>query len=222
MVEAQVAYGVCAHPARMTEARRLLESLPVGRRVISLDPGHKGELRNHDDTWQATYEVAMEEGLDWCVVLEDDAEPIWRFAEYLPSVLANVPSEGIVSLYTGTGRPPQYQTIIESACDMAQHNGASWLKSRYHKVLWGVALAMPTGWVPGMLEYVQDDKSPYDFRLGHYAQGARVPVYYTYPSMVDHADGPTLIQHQDGQPRTEPRRAWATGVPMLNREVVVF
>lgn len=215
-----IAYGVCAHEARLDRAIELLKSLPVDRRVISVDNGTKGELRNHDDAWLAAYELAVEEELEWCVVLEDDAEPIWRMTEYLPQTLANVPEPGIVSLYTGTGRPPQFQAAVQAACDKAQHSGAAWLQSR--RLLWGVAVAMPTAWVPTMLDYVGLDMSPYDFRLGHYAAGYSLPVYYTYPSMVDHADGPTLIQHQDGQPRTEARKAWATGVPMMNREAVVF
>lgn len=217
-----IAYGVCAHHERLDQAQRLLETLPVEGRVLACDNGTKGELRNHDDTWLAAYEVAMEEGLDWCVVLEDDAEPVWRFSEYLPQILANVPEPGIVCLYTGTGRPPQYQATIEQACYQAQHSGAAWLRSRSHRLLWGVAVAMPTYQVPYMLEGVQGDMSPYDYRIGHYALSTGTPVHYTYPSMVDHADGLTLIQHQDGQPRTEVRKAWATGVPMMNREAVVF
>jgi hypothetical protein len=217
-----IAYGVCAHPARLGQARALLKTLPLAARVISYDNGTLGELGNHDRTWQAVYELAMEEGLDWCVVLEDDAEPIPGFTDYLPSVLDSVPSGGMVSLYTGTGRPPQYQPIIEHACSIAQHNGASWLRSKQYKLLWGVAVAMPTHWIPDMLELVTEDFSPYDFRLGRFAWRSNLPVFYTYPSMVDHADGPTLIDHQDGQPRIEARKAWSTGVPLLNREVVVF
>lgn len=41
--------------------------------------------------------------------------------------------------------------------------------------------------------------------------GYRHHTAYTLPSLVDHADGPSVHQHQDGIPRTLPRKAWRTG-----------
>jgi hypothetical protein len=38
-----------------------------------------------------------------------------------------------------------------------------------------------------------------------------VEVAYTVPSLVDHADGPTLVQHRDSSVREPGRVAWKTG-----------
>lgn len=215
-----IAYVACAHIDRLGQAEALLESLPIDARGMVVDRGQHGELDNHDRAWELAYELAMEEDLDWCVVLEDDALPITSFSAVLPDVLDLCPGDGIVSLYTGTGRPPQFMSVVESACFIAQATNRAWLRSR--KLLWGVAVAIPTQYVPHMLDFVRDDLRPYDYRLGRWAQGSRLPVWYTYPSMVDHSDGPTLINHQDGQARTERRIAHSLGIPLENSEWVDF
>lgn len=225
---ARVSIAVCGHYRRAKQARELADR--VGGR-LALDDGTHGELANHDRAWALAVEadeqvwqhaLAAQWALDtyrdrWCVVLEDDAIVPDDFAEQAARVLTG--AHGLVSFYLGAERPVEWQSRITRAVGVAEAMGASWIASRW--LLWGVAVALPVTEATLMLQQVRERKyRPYDERLGAWARRSRIPVRYTWPSLVDHADGPTLIHHADGQPRDAPRRAWATGTPVLGGPVV--
>jgi hypothetical protein len=52
---------------------------------------------------------------------------------------------------------------------------------------------------------------PIDENIGQWSRRQGWPIAYTVPSLVDHADGPTLITHPDGAEREPGRVAWRTG-----------
>jgi hypothetical protein len=49
-----------------------------------------------------------------------------------------------------------------------------------------------------------------DQRIGVWYRNQMRPVRYTWPSLVDHADGPSLLADRA---RTVPRVAWRVGEP---------
>ncbi len=217
---------MCGHHRRAAQARELADR--VGGR-LALDDGTYGELANHDRAWARALEAdaqiwqharATRWNLDavrdrWCIVLEDDAVVPDDFAEQATRVLTGVADERdtLVSFYLGAERPTEWQSRITRAVGVAEATGASWITSRW--LLWGVAVALPSSAAARMLEQIPERKyRPYDERLGAWARRARIPVRYTWPSLADHAEGPTLIHHADGQPRDAPRQAWATGTPI--------
>lgn len=204
--------AVCGHVDREIEAF-LLSIRVFGQ--LALDEGDRGSNVNHDIAWHKAYEHAVKNNNPWCLVLEDDTVIQPSFEQELPAILNKVPPDGICSLYTGTSRPPQYQERINQALSFASLGGATFLRHTY--LLWGVAVAIPTNKVPDMLGFVQDfPKLPYDYRIGEWMVARGLACYYTVPSIVDHYDGPTLIDHPDKQLRTQPRKAWSVGSPLLN------
>jgi len=140
----------------------------------------------------------------WSIVLEDDAIIGEHFQEQARKALEHAPAP-IVSFYLGTSRPPQYQARIKTA--LAQN--PTWIIA--DQLLHHVAVAIRTDLIPDMLNHVAGREGPADYRIGEWAQDCGHRIAYTVPSLVDHADGPTLINHFDGEPRTERRVAWVVG-----------
>jgi GR25 family glycosyltransferase involved in LPS biosynthesis len=193
----RISYAVVGHTSRQSQAEALAQTLNA---TLSLDDGTLGEGINHDRAWVA----ATTQDSDWSVVLEDDAVPIHDFQVQLAEALANAPAP-IVSAYLGTSRPPQYQRRIQQALARDTH----WILS--NELLHHVAVAIRTNLVGQMLTAVECSTLPADYRIGSWARQCDYPIAYTNPSLVDHADGPTVIIHQDGQPRHAPRKAWQVG-----------
>src|SRR5699024_7401624 len=118
----------------------------------------------------------------------------------LARALDQVGRDGLVSAYTGTGRPDQLN--VRRALANAQKRGHAWMSTR--SLNWGVAIAMPTHAIPAMLEWCgSEDRAhlKYDYRIGVYARdvlGWR--TWYTVPSLVDHDESiPSLVGHGKGR-----------------------
>lgn len=204
-----VAITVMAHPAREAEALRLAQQ--VGAYAVSLDTAGEGEVVNGLRAWA----LAVEADADWTIVLQDDAVPVPGFTDHVATVLAGAPSD-CVSFYTGTGRPRQ--DIVRAAIHHADANSSAWLT--HPSLLWGVAVALRTGTARDFLNWEPPRPLAYDQRISAYCRHARIRVSYTHPSMVDHADGPTLLMHSWGPPKA-PRRAWRVGLP-TGSKITVF
>jgi hypothetical protein len=197
----RVSYSVMAHVDRADEASALAESL--GGCDIAWDSAllAYGETLNGDRAW-----ALHDPSCAWHVVLQDDALPVDGFLEAVPQALAHAGGT-LVSLYVGGGRP--YPLQVGAAVANAKRAGRSWLESA--QLLWGVAVAMPTPLVPEFQRWGFRQEGVYDKRLGRFAVTKGMRVRYTTPSLVDHADGPTLITHPWGPPTT-PRRARSLGI----------
>lgn len=189
---------IMAHTARRAEAQRLAQLTGAS---LSLDDGSLGETANGDRAW------AMHQDAEWHLVIQDDALLIDDFLIHAADALAHAP-ETAVSFYVGTGRPNQ--RLVQQAIRDADETGAAWL--RHNALLWGVAVAMPTAHIPVFLKVSKRSEQPYDRRIGDYWTNQGIDVLYTWPSLADHADGPTLLRHPWGPP-TAPRRAHRLGIP---------
>jgi hypothetical protein len=76
-------------------------------------------------------------------------------------------------------------------------------------LLWGVGILIPTETIPTIL--TTPSALPYDRRIGsHFDQ-----VLYTWPSLVDHADIPSLLHNRGVE-----RRAHRTGIPQWGTTTV--
>ena len=98
--------------------------------------------------------------------------------------------------------------MIGPACDRAQKADASFIVSRH--LLHAVGLAIRADQVPDMLTNL-DDTLPIDEAIEQWANQRRYRIAYTFPSLVDHTDGETLLQHRDGSKREPGRVAWQFG-----------
>lgn len=189
--------AIMAHPDRKPYVDELL--LQLNSAVpISWDgagePSAIGEQR-----WKVGREAwqMFASGADWHVVLQDDAIVCDDFLAGFAKALEHVPEQALVaSAYCGAKRPGQIP--FTRIAKTARNDGASWLRSM--QVWWGVAIAARTETIEPMLEWC-DTKigSPYDSRIGaYYRWKAGSDAWFTWPSLVDHRDGPSLIAgHRD-------------------------
>lgn len=189
--------AVMAHPHRTAEAESVQAALDRPVEIIydtnpvpSADP--KQRWANGRRCWEAADPAA-----DWHMVIQDDALVCADLMAGLEAALDVVGPEGLVSAYTGTGRPNQEH--VRKALANAQHKGHSWMCTR--SLCWGVAIIAPVKTIPDMLAWCSTGprmKRNYDMRIGQYYRdvlGWR--TWYTVPSLVDHRDGPSLVGHGD-------------------------
>lgn len=199
------AIGVVGHRERMVGAWELAQAVDAS--YLSIDQGEWGSTRNHLKVWThlAADHVAGRWSPQWLVVLEDDAVPCNDFREQLDAALASAPSD-VVGLYLGTGYPTAWQDFIQHV----QNDPAHWTQT--HSLLHGVGTAIRAELVPSMLEWVGNVGSrPIDDAITEWVRSKAQVVSYTRPSLVDHHDWPTLINHPDQEGRENPRRAWQFG-----------
>lgn len=170
----------------------------VGAVYLSMDNGALGCEGNHRKVWS----WLAGKHSTWSVVLEDDAVPVEGFRNQLEQALTHTPAP-IVSLYLGRGLPVHYQPKI----DLARHNAnavnACYLTSPV--LLHAVGVAVRTALLSSVLF---DNGQPIDDAWTAWIASQSLQVAYTWPSLVDHRDEETLVEHPDGVERIQHRKAW--------------
>ncbi len=171
-----------------------------------MDNGELGCERNHYRAWEHLNDFATTE---WSIVLEDDAQPVEDFNQQAAQALAAAPTP-IVSFYLGKLRPPHWQNAIRAATEQAVRTDAHYVTATH--LLHAVAVAIRTDLIADMLAHARTSRRPWDFTIAAWALQDHHPVAYTWPSLVDHADGPPAItKHPDKAPRPPGRKAWQVG-----------
>lgn len=187
----------------------------VGGKII-VDPVGDGTERSATDNHVRAM-LSADRSSGWVVVMEDDAVPIPDFNNILNNQLQKAPyRDCIISLYLGQQRPPRIQTTIERTI-LGAPDDMSWLQSRF--LYWGVAVCVPSHLIDSMAGYSLTSHRPWDTGVGSWAYLNSVPVMYTWPSIVDHLDEETTINHEDGMGREQGRKAWKVGKPIPNGSV---
>lgn len=192
--------GIVAHTLRVQQAKTLARH--VNADFISIDNGILGCDDNHETVQHHLSCLPS----TWSVILEDDAEPVPNFRQQLDMCLPMSPSP-IVSFYMGRKRPGHWQHRYRKAIGHAQVADACWIQSTH--LLHAVGYAIRTELLPYLLDHTTS--LPVDQHIGHWARYHGHTIAYTYPSLVDHADSETLVDHPDGQPRTKGRKAHIVG-----------
>ncbi|HHS9268939.1 TPA: hypothetical protein ACTV7K_001052 [Enterobacter hormaechei] len=193
MVAEEFKLCVVGHHARRKQAEALALSISA---YLLIDEGDGGANANH----RRALEWAAEQPCR-VVVLEDDAMPVPWFAELVVDWLTRFPDD-MLSLYLGTGRPPQYQMQIAERLIIADKTQADYIT--LPRLIHGVCYSVPQHHIKRVLSR-WDSSKPADYAVGDAYGGA---VVYPCYSLVDHADGEPVERHPDSAPRTERRRAW--------------
>src|SRR5262245_3025519 len=195
------AIGVVAHEARRRMALELAEATHA--KVISIDGGTRKCGGNHRHVWTQL----AQSGQAWLCVLEDDAVPVVGFLEQFEAALTCAP-EPIVSLYLGRDRPPQYQKAIERAIERADADPeVCWIVAP--RLYQAVGVAMVAELVADMVTYTaRKAYFPIDDAIASWALRNSYRVAHTWPSLVEHRDGPSVAHTF----RPAGRVAWRTGV----------
>lgn len=198
--------GIVGHTSRTDLINNLAAT--VRPEVVGIDDGALGCEGNHRAVWRQLADNYPD--ARWTVVLEDDAIPVDNFDTQLEAALKVAPTP-VVSLYLGRLRPPQHQAAI-AAC-IARHDNAHWFVAK--RLLHAVGVAIRTQYVHRMLTHLDTYPTctrPIDEAIARWVIVEHLAVSYTWPSLVDHADTPTVItKHPDGAPRTAGRIAWRAG-----------
>ena len=197
-----ISCAVVAHPSRTVDALALLAALDeVGWTYCSMDNDQVGAVANHRRAW-ASHDLTA----DWCLTVEDDAILCQDFAARLPIALDQAPTD-IVSLYAGTNYPAILANVLGDRVLSAAEDGWPYVTDPYLNHAVAVAIRAPL--VPAMIaDTEQYPDVPIDTAISGWCLTTGRTITYTVPSLVQHADGPTLLDdHGDGHPRTLPRKA---------------
>lgn len=193
--------AIMAHPARRPEAESVQAALdrPV-EIVYDTVPEPSRDPRQRWRTGRRAWEAHASDA-DWHLVLQDDAVPCRDLLAGLEAALAVVGPDGLVSAYTGTGRPDQQH--VKRALAHAAATGHSWMPTR--SLCWGVAILAPVPTIPDMLAWCSArprQQLNYDMRIGRYYRDVmKWRTWYTVPSLVDHRDTASLVGHGSGGDR---------------------
>lgn len=188
-----VSVAVMAHPSRESLVRDLVWSVDAHVEVA-------WDARNNEwDTGRRAL-AAYDPTAQWHVVLQDDALVCADLIAGLERALPHVPADAAVSLYVGRAKP--YNGRIARLVQQADETGCSWIA--LPRLYWGVGLVLPTALLDDIV--LRADRThvlEYDRRLSTVFRKMGMPVWYTWPSLVDHRDEPSLLRHD----RNEHRRA---------------
>jgi GR25 family glycosyltransferase involved in LPS biosynthesis len=199
--------GIVGHVSRIVEAQALRES--VAADYISIDRSGIGCVDNHRAVWNHIAAVAQPD--EWCIVLEDDSIVASDFRIQAEAVLSHTPNGVVVvSFYLGRMRPAQWREKVKQAVGHAQREQAHWIVG--DACLHGVAVAMTGKHALEMLHETRSKQRAFDEAITLWSRKFQYRVGYCYPSIVNHADGPSVIdRHPDGQRRERGRVAWVYG-----------
>jgi len=137
------------------------------------------------------------------LVIQDDVLPCRDLLAGVKVALEHVP-DAPLCLYVGRRRPHAH--AVSRACAQADRLRAAFITM--HTLNWGPGIAVPTAAIDEMVAY--SDKlteiKNYDRRLSRYwEKAAQIRVWYTWPSLLDHADGPSLVKGRVGTDREHGR-----------------
>ena len=202
--------AVMAHPARRESAEGVRAALQRDVPVIyDKNPRPSRDKmqrwRNGRRAWEA-----HDPGADWHLVIQDDVLVADHILDALETALDGLGPDGLVSAYTGTGRPDQRN--VKRALTHADRHDLAWMSTR--SLNWGPAIIAPVHTIPAMLDWCEDHiernrppKSNYDYAIGvYYRDVIGWRTWYTVPSLVEHRDDmPSLVGHDSGPKRVAHR-----------------
>lgn len=178
-----ITVAIMAHPARAAFIPELVERLDVFPDAIVWD-------RSNDrwDTGKRSM-LAADPAADYHMVIQDDTIPAPDLIAGVRNALAHVPAGSPLMLYVGNVRPFAREIDRQTA----GIDGPAFLSFR--ETYWGPALVYPTAQIPDIVRWCDRGRIPnYDRRVGLWYARERIPVWATWPSLVEHRpDTPSLV-----------------------------
>lgn len=199
-----ISVAVMAHRAREELVLDLVQSIDSDVVEVAWD-----ERNNEWDTARRALLLGTKYIARYHVVLQDDALVCRDLVAGLDRALTRLdlpdairpPRNAAISLYFGAAKP--YTGRVARTARAADEAGASWIT--LPQLHWGVGLVIPTERLEEVIAL--GDRThvlEYDRRLSTVFRKLGMPVWYTWPSLVDHRDEPSLLRGHD---RDEHRRA---------------
>lgn len=181
----RLSIAMMAHPARAASVERILAALDRDVTVVW------DEKQDRWDTGRRAW-LAYDPDATHHAVIQDDVLVCRDLCAGLEQALAHVPSDAPLCAYIGRVQP--YHKIIEDAVMDAGQRSASFCTMT--SLCWGPLVVVPTTAIETMVAHgdTLTDVANYDRRLSRFWELERhIPVWYTLPSLVDHADGPSMV-----------------------------
>lgn len=188
--------AMMAHPRRAEQVGQILAQLDRQDVEVVWD-----ERNNRWDTGRRSM-LAYDPRCTHHAVIQDDVLVCRDLFAGVLAALEHVSGDVPVCGYVGRVRP--FAEMVTMAAAVAGARGASWLTM--HTLNWGPLIVVPTAHIPAMIDHCDTltEILNYDRRLSRYWElivGA--PTWYTWPSLVDHADGPSLVRGRIGTDRSK-------------------
>lgn len=186
--------AIMAHPKReefIPELEKKLDKEPTivwDKGNDRWDTGRRSMLA-YDP--KATHHLVVQ---DDALICQDLVSGVEKALSHLPD-----PQNSPMCLYIGRVRPQRRP--IANLVARAKRHKASFIKlTQMH---WGVGIVMPTRYINEMVTWAdrRADIKNYDLRIGRWLQHKQIPVYYPWPSLVDHRDSPSLVPGRTGRGR---------------------
>lgn len=187
--------AIMAHPVRSDTAEQVRAALDRDVDIVyDTEPEPSPDPRQRWATGKRAWQ-AHDPAADWHLVLQDDVHVSADLLAGLEVALSVLGPEGLFSAYTGTGRPDQAN--VRRALAAADKGAYAWMCTK--SLNWGPAILAPVATIPDMLKWCSHSSKSrinYDARVGRfYRDVLKWRTWYTVPSLVDHADVPSLIGH---------------------------
>lgn len=175
---------VMAHPDRREQAEAVQARLDRPTAIVW------DETHNVWDTGRRAM-LAYDPGCSHHVVVQDDVLVPRDLLAGIERALEFVPEGSPLGGYIGRIRPCPYQMAQVTA--RADRRSASWIV--LSEPIWGPLIVVPTACIPEMIDFCDglDGMRNYDLRISRYFKEKQIDVWFPWPSIVDHADGPSLI-----------------------------
>lgn len=175
---------IMAHPARASFVDELHTKLDGDLDVVW------DTQNNRWDTGSRAM-LAYDPAATHHLVLQDDAVIPYDLLAGVEQAITHTPPNGVLGLYMGKSRPNR--VAVQRLATRAHQTQASWIvMSQLH---WGVGVVVPTHLIKSMVRWGnrRSDIVNYDKRMSRWFQRERIPVYYPWPSLVDHRRSPSLV-----------------------------
>lgn len=191
--------AMMAHPKRAAQVDAILAKLDRPCPVIW------DEMNSRWDTGRRAM-LAYDPACTHHAVIQDDVLVCRDIFAGLEGAIEHVPDGSPVCGYVGRVRP--FLATVSAASERADDLGAAWITM--HTLNWGPLVAVPTDCIRDMVSHCDTLRNipNYDRRMSRYFELQRgVRTWYTWPSLVDHADGPSLVPGRIGTDRERARHA---------------
>lgn len=187
----RVSVAIMAHPRRAAFVPELKATLDRPAEVVWDDGSNsrwgtgRRALLAYDPT--ATHHL----------VLQDDSVIPRDLVAGVEQMLTHAPEDVPVCLYVGKVRP--YKEMVAEYVKRAA-GGASWLVM--DRLNWGVAVILPVSMIEAVVAAGDAQTIPnYDSRMSTFFEAKGIPVWYPWPSLVDHRESPSLVPGRVGAGR---------------------
>jgi hypothetical protein len=187
MSDITLSASIMAHPKRAAFIPELLEWLGDFGIPVVWD-----ERNDRWDTGRRSM-LAYDPACSHHAVIQDDVLPCKDLLAGLTKALEYAPADAPVCGYVGAKRPNA--PLVNAAVLSAAAQKASWITM--HTLNWGPLICVPTNIIPEMIAYCDPltTIANYDRRLSRYWELRRgVRIWYTWPPLVDHRDGPSMVE----------------------------